>query len=737
VQGERRFTEAVHTARLAIERRVEVYTNALRGVGALLYHSEVVTRREFQEYVAHLDLSRRYPGIQSLGYVRHVLPGRAGELLTRMQRELRNDPCGYPPFPELAAAGRGEHYLVVFVEPIAQNTALFGKDVATDPACREAMERARDSGKMAATARQVFRHAGLDKPGVTLLRPIYQPGASLTTPDERRRALKGFVSAALLAPDLLPSIFGNPVDPAIDFEVFDGAEPRADKLLYDDDKVLHALGAGPRARHARLVTIDIGGRQWGVYFSTRPQFESGLDYRFAWVVLGGGLLVSALLFRITAIQARISAERKSQVAAFAHQATHDSLTGLGNRGLLASRMHTAFDQGESRALMLVDLDGFKEINDTLGHLAGDQLLRQLGPRLTGSLSADDTLARLGGDEFAVWLSPPVDSVQERARALLDAIRVPFEIEGVTINVDASIGIALYPDHGTSVGALLRCADVAMYVAKKGHAGYTLYDTEIDPHSPQRLALLSDLRGAIGSDQLLLHFQPIVELKSKRIVAVEALLRWAHPREGLLEAGRFVPQAEASAIIRPLTEWVIDQALRHWRLANSTVRDCGLAINVSARNLLDTEFVGTLDAALRRHGTDPARVEIELTESALITDPERVRATLTRVREIGVGVAVDDFGTGYSSLDSLKRLPISTLKIDRSFVHGMVHDENQAVIVHSTVSLAHNLGMRVVAEGVEDQETLDLLELLGCDRVQGYLISRPQPAAALADWCRAA
>jgi len=738
-QGQQRFADAVRTTQLAIERRVEVYVNALQGVGALFYHSERVTRREFQEYVAHLDLARRYPGIQSVGYVRHVPPGKAGALVAQLQRELRDDPCGYPPVPELAAAGRGEYYLVVFAEPIALNTALFGKDVAADPACREAMERARDTGAVAATARQVFRHDARDKPGVTLLLPIYASGATHATPDQRRRALTGFVSAALLAPDLLPSIFGNPVDPAIDFEIFDGTKLGTDRLLYDNDRILHALEPEPRARYTRLVTLAVGGREWGVYFSTRPQFEAELNYQFAWVVLAGGLLASGLLFRITAVQARISAERKERAAMFAHQATHDSLTGLGNRTLLAGRMEADIVSNESRALALIDLDGFKEVNDTLGHLAGDQLLRRLGPRLTEALSAADTLARLGGDEFAIWLAAPVDaaSAPARASALLATIRAPFDIDGITLQVDASVGVALYPEHGRSVGALLRCADVAMYEAKRRRTGYVLYDPQHDPHSPQRLALLSDLLGAIEGGQLLLYFQPIIDLKSKRVVAVEALVRWAHPREGFLTADSFVPQAEASALIRPLTEWVIDQALRDWQQARYAGHDCGLAINVSARNLLDSGFAAVLDAALKRHGADPARVELELTESALITDPERVRATLARVREIGAHVAVDDFGTGYSSLDSLKRLPISTLKIDRSFVHGMVHNENLAVIVHSTINLAHNLGMRVVAEGVEDQETLDLLELLDCDCAQGFLISRPMPAAALADWCQVA
>jgi diguanylate cyclase (GGDEF)-like protein len=738
-QGERRFTEAVYSTRQAIERRLEVYVNALVGLGALFYHSESVTRREFQEYVTQLDLARRYPGIHSFGYVRHFPRTQTGVLIAQLQSNLRKDPCGYPPLPELAATGSGEHYLVVFVEPIARNTRLFGKDITSDPVCREAMERARDTGAVAVTARQVFSHDARDKPGVTLLLPIYAPGAELTTPEQRRAALTGFVSAALLMPDLLHGIFGNPLDPGVDFEIFDGTKPDTDSLLYDDDRELHAIEREPLARHAQLVTLEVGGRTWSVYFSTRPRFEAGLNYQFAWIVLAGGLLASAVLFRITAVQARVSAERKTQAAALAHQATHDSLTGLGNRDLLSTTMQAAFADNESRALLLIDLDGFKEINDTLGHHAGDQLLRQLGPRLTEALASADTLARLGGDEFAVWLAPPMqaETAEARARALLAALRRPFGVDGITLNVDASIGVALYPAHGDSVGALLRCADVAMYLAKQRHSGHALYDSQHDPHSPQRLALLSDLRGALEGGQLVLHFQPIVTIQDKRMVAVEALLRWQHPREGLLPAGHFMPQAEASGLIRPLTEWVIDRALRQWQQWKGEGHECGIAINVSARNLLDSEFATALDMAVRRHTVDPARVELELTESALITDPERVRATLTRVREIGAHVAVDDFGTGYSSLDSLKRLPISTLKIDRSFVHGMAHDENQAVIVHSTINLAHNLGMRVIAEGVEDRETFDLLELLGCDCAQGYFISRPLPPLEIVGWGRRA
>jgi diguanylate cyclase (GGDEF)-like protein len=436
--------------------------------------------------------------------------------------------------------------------------------------------------------------------------------------------------------------------------------------------------------------------------------------------------------------ARDITARKQAEAALEHQALHDALTDLPNRVLLHDRLQHAIRaaqrNGTAVALLVMDLDRFKEVNDTFGHHTGDQLLKLLGDRLGSVLRGSDTIARLGGDEFAVLLpTATVDDATQIAERLLEMLEEPFNLSGLQLEIDASIGIALAPDHGSDADTLMRRADVAMYVAKRGNSGHALYTAEQDQHSPMRLAMVSELRRAIDHNELTLNFQPKVVLSDGRVTCTEALVRWDHPRHGQLMPDQFVPVAEQTGLIRPLARWVLDAALRQCNRWRQEGLDMAVAVNLSMRNLHDAEIVEMIRQLLTRWGIPPNQLIVEITESSLMADAARAMEVLSRLRTMGVRVAIDDFGTGYSSLAYLKRLPVDELKIDKSFIANMASDENDAAIVRSTISLAHDLGLSVVAEGVEDQETWNLLIGLGCDVAQGFFVSRPLPAFALGDW----
>jgi diguanylate cyclase (GGDEF)-like protein len=417
-----------------------------------------------------------------------------------------------------------------------------------------------------------------------------------------------------------------------------------------------------------------------------------------------------------------------------HQALHDALTGLPNRLLFRERIETALHgrREAAHAVMLIDLDHFKEINDTLGHHAGDVLLQEVASRLSTELDGAGTVARLGGDEFGVLvpsLGRPGDATVI-AQRLLGHLRQPFTIEGLTLEVDASIGIACYPAHGEDVEQLNQRADIAMYAAKEGGRGYVMFEPQLDRYSPRRLALAGALRQAIVDGEIVLYFQPKAELGTGRIIGVEALARWQHPELGLIGPTEFVPIAEQTGLIGPLTSHVLDEALRQVSEWRDEGLELSVAVNLSARSFLDAQLAAEIPLLLERRGVEARLLELEITESMLMIDPGRAKATLDRLSAIGLSLSVDDFGTGYSSLANLKRLPVHGIKIDKSFVMDMAHDPSDAAIVRSTIDLAHNLGLRVVAEGVENRESWRRLREQGCDLAQGYHVSRPLPGEEL-------
>jgi diguanylate cyclase (GGDEF)-like protein/PAS domain S-box-containing protein len=424
-----------------------------------------------------------------------------------------------------------------------------------------------------------------------------------------------------------------------------------------------------------------------------------------------------------------------------HQARHDALTGLPNRILFEDRIHQAVlgagRDGSRVAVLMMDLDRFKEVNDALGHHAGDALLRKLGTRLQSVLRATDTVARLGGDEFGLLL--PRQGTPEDVVGALEKIRRalerPVQVQDLLLSVEGSIGVALAPDHGGDVETLLRRADIAMYTAKRQNLPYAFYDEATDAHDPSRLTIVGELRRALDQEELVLHYQPKARLENGRVSSVEALVRWNHPTRGLVLPDEFIPFACHTGLIKPLTLHVVEEALRQcaaWRCEGLTL---AVAVNLPMQSLLDVQFPTHVEALLHRFDVDPSLLELEITESTMLVDPTRTRGILEKLSAMGIRISIDDFGTGYSSLVYLKRLPIDEIKIDRSFVMDMATDEDNATIVRSTIDLGRTLGLDVVAEGVETEEVWEVLTSLGCTSAQGYHLSRPVPAAELSDWLR--
>ena len=487
---------------------------------------------------------------------------------------------------------------------------------------------------------------------------------------------------------------------------------------------------------ARYVSVSRGGRLWE---ALRRDWGFQLSLIASQIAMTPMAVLAAqrtvwlvplLLVPAVAVHrsARLSIERE-------FEALHDPLTRLPNRALfhrLVQEHIERFSQGV--AVLFLDLDRLREVNDTLGHHIGDRLLQQIGPRLRAMLGPEAVVGRIGGDEFAVLL-PGVSAAHEATRvadALAAAVAEPFRVKDLSLAVEANIGIALYPEHAEDSAELLQRADVALYVAKERRSTSEVYDAERGARSRRSLSLIGDLRRAIDRRELVLYYQPKAELGSGRICGVEALVRWQHPVHGLVAPDEFIPLAEHTMLMDPLTMWVLDEALSQCAIWRQAGLDLRIAVNLSVRNLHDPELAAKVAGRLRARGLPPSSLELEITESSIMAEPLRAMETLGQLSRLGVRLSVDDFGTGYSSLAYLKRLPVNEVKIDRSFIRDMNTDASDAAIVRSTMDLARHLGLEVVAEGVETQEVWSALVLLGCDYAQGDFLSPPlEPGKALA------
>jgi diguanylate cyclase (GGDEF)-like protein len=422
-------------------------------------------------------------------------------------------------------------------------------------------------------------------------------------------------------------------------------------------------------------------------------------------------------------------------------AYEDTLTQLPNRVLFNDRLEQAIAAadraGSPLAVLIMDLDRFKHVNETLGHHVGDQVLQQIAGRLRTLLRKSDTVARLGGDEFGILLPDSgVEHAQLIVSKILAALEVPITIQGQPMDMTTSIGIAAYPEHSRDPGAIVRHADMAMYSAKRSNRGYAVYDESFSQPRSEHLTLLGELRQAVEQNELTLYYQPKASLLTGKTEHVEALVRWVHPRRGFISPDQFIPFAEQTGYIRTLTRWIIDNAIRQRRQWRDRGIDLTVSLNISARDLLNPDLPKIITDALRENGVPAGDICLEITESGVMEDPAHAIEILKQLRAMGLGLSVDDYGTGYSSLSYIKRMPIQELKIDQSFVKNMINDEDDATIVKSTIELGHNMGLKVVAEGVEDLQVWNMLRAMKCDLAQGYFMSAPLSATDLEIWLAA-
>lgn len=690
------FAQTAHEMQTEAVNTIRAYINALHGLSGLYGASVSVERAEFTAFVQATGVLRRLPALENVSYAE--LDGARRRAVTAPRA------------------------IVTYIEPAdAVNSAAIGFNIATQTAYRNAMRCAAATRAACATATLAPTSGGAESPGFSVLMPIYGNERARTEP-------QGYAIARISLPALTAEIARDNRD--VELEIVNGGGLAAPRWRIQ-----------PTSTNLGLVAEEAFvafGRPWRIRVGALPPFIARTGNQAVQLIVVAGGAIALLLFLALVMRIHSAVQRNAQGAALVRQARRDALTGLPNRYSLYEELQHRLEQAGTAplTLLLIDLNGFKEINDTLGHNSGDAVLREVAQRLRATLWRDDTVARLGGDEFAVLIcggrNPKTEHTAER---LLRAIGTPFALAGLTLRIDASIGIASYPRDGNDVSTLLRCADVAMYAAKTASRPFAHYDASHDTHSERRLALISELSDAIAADQLVLHYQPIVEVASGRVVSAEALVRWQHPRYGLVSPDQFIPIAEKSDVIKPLTLWVITKAVRQLRAWDDAGFDLGVAVNISARNLLDTDLQAQIAAVLNDQRCEASRLSLEITETAVMNDEERSHTTLTRLREFGVGIGIDDFGTGYSSLAYLKKLPAHVLKIDRSFIKDLGAAADDVAIVRHTIELACSLGMRVVAEGVETAETLAVLRRLGCSHAQGYYIARPMAPAQLSEWLR--
>ena len=481
-----------------------------------------------------------------------------------------------------------------------------------------------------------------------------------------------------------------------------------------------------------VILFLLGYLGYGLMLLARP--ITSIDLVIAAVFCGGGLFV-VLVVRMSV---RTVQHVRHMQALELHHALHDSLTNLPNRRLLMEHIDQIISQAQteqkSLAILLLDLNRFKEVNDTLGHHCGDQLLVALAPRLLSAISATDVVARLGGDEFCFVLEQvTVDQACNICKRLLEVVDQPFVIEGHGVSIGGSVGIAMYPLHGEEAQVLIQHADVAMYEAKRQGQGYAVYVAEQDQYSLNRLRVVASLRDPALFDQLAIYYQPKISLKEGRVCGLEALLRWQHPTLGEIAPENFIPVAERAGMMRKITLWVLENVITQMEAWQKSGLLLQVAVNLSMRNLGDENLPRDINKILEAHSIAPFLITLEVTESGMMVNPKLAQEILIKLNALGLPSSIDDFGSGFSSLAYLKSLPATEIKIDKSFVLNMTHDESDAVIVHSTIVMAHNMGYRVVAEGVENAEILELLQVLGCDVAQGFYFSQAMPAEQIIAW----
>jgi diguanylate cyclase (GGDEF)-like protein len=749
---QQRFDQESKALTERLQRRLDAQTDALMAVTRLKELTTDEDPRSFQ-LITSIWLSR-YAGTQNFGWSPWVSREQRAAF-EALARDLHRLSADVPPYEIRGRDSDGNTFVapvadaylpILFVEPLASNRSVLGLDVLVLPATARAVRAALVSGRPQVTEGiRLVQESGTQR-GVVMYQAAYDPRAS----DVSAQRVRGVVSAVFRMDDMMHAALEGLDTNYLSVCLLDPSAPESTQRLHGP--VGCESPTGVRAAYSASLPVHFGERRWLLRVSSGPHFESRERGWSSWATLLVSLMAVGLLGVFLIVQSGHARRTEQLVVARTRElaqsneglhrlAMFDPLTGLANRFHWMTEARKAVDlarrHGDRLAVLFVDLDHFKNINDSLGHSVGDTLLQAVAQRLRACVRAHDLIARQGGDEFVVLLNRlgSRDDAATVATKMIEQLRQPFILHGHEVHVSASVGIAWYDGGADDVEALLRYADMAMYRAKAtGRSGWSFFDPQMDQSLTQRLKIESGLRRAITQNQLVLYYQPQMECATGQIVGVEALVRWQHPEWGLLTPDRFVPQAEASGQIDDLGTWVMREALRQWKAWQAQgITGLTVAVNVSAIEFGRPTFIPRLRRLLDETGADPQALELEITETALMQALPELIERLGEIARVGVRLSLDDFGTGYSSLGYLKRLPLNSLKIDRSFVCDLPGDKEDEAIVCATLSMAKALGLSVVAEGVENAAQRSFLEQQGCGLIQGWLVGRPMDARAFEAW----
>ncbi|GAB3185761.1 putative bifunctional diguanylate cyclase/phosphodiesterase [Hydrogenophaga aquatica] len=757
------FDKAGQDLALRLERRLQAQTDSVVSIGKLMELAPRMAQPDFES--ATQPWLRRYAGTQNFGWSPYIPHAQ------RLAYEQGQDGSGMPGIEIKGrdSAGRtsrardAEGYLpLTWVEPLETNRSVLGLDVSVLPATSATVLATMQSRRPEVTEGIRLVQESGEQRGVVMYLAVYEQRDAQDVTNVGTRTLKGVVSAVFRMDDVIHAVLGKLDEDSISLCLIDPAAPPGNRRLAGKQGCETATApTAQEQRWAKLWPLKMGDREWVLRLQAGPAFWGAAGQNNALATSVTGLVAVALLGAFLLVitgqgrrTARLVEERTQELArsnaSLVQLAHFDPLTGMANRTFWMEQaeatLAAAHQNGKNVAVVFLDLDRFKHVNDSLGHSQGDHLLRTVAARMQACLRSRDVLARIGGDEFVVLL-PWVkgrDGAAVVAKKITRALSIPVEMEPHEITVTASLGVALYPDDGHTAEALLRHADTAMYSVKaSGRNNWRFFSPEMHEHVSQRLIVEAGLRRALapGANELYLEYQPQVDARTGQVLNVEALLRWNHPELGEITPTRFIPVAEETGMIDALGQWVVSEACRQieaWERSPDApwLSQITVSVNVSAMEFNKPNFLLHLREALATMSAPAHRLELEITESLLVQAGPDLIERLQAITDMGISLALDDFGTGYSSLGYLKRLPLSKLKIDRSFVMDVPGDAEDEAIIRATLSMAHDLGLHVVAEGVETPAQRDFLQRHGCDVFQGWLYSKALPADALAAWLRA-
>jgi diguanylate cyclase (GGDEF)-like protein len=738
------FEGVAETEAIVMQNGMNEYVSRLAALRTLFESAnEEITRSEFETFSGRLF--EQHPGILRVAWLPRINRKERAEYEAAA---IADGVSGYHikslgPDGSLAAAAQRDEYFPVFYSTEPKTSVVYGMDYSSAPVRRAAMERARDNDLVTALRTRLYEtNGGSQSRGVLVCVPVYAKGTSRTTVADRRRNLAGYVVGIFDLPLLLQSIrTTTAASPAVSIHVYPpdraGDARRQDQSAADftsehqTPRSIRAFAKGPHW----AGTLNIGDASWQVRAAPAVDGRLIAHHDRALLVLAAGIVITAFVAVYLGLAGRNSRQLALANRRVMELAQTDILTGLPNRAFFLEQLQEVDAHERERrrtfSILMLDLDRFKNVNDSLGHAAGDALLRQVAHRLKSTLRDTDVLARLGGDEFAIIQAECDDQRSgsiDLAMRIAKLIAEPFLLPGNRVEVGTSIGIAMAPEHGSDREQLLKKADLALYRSKSaGRNCYTLYDEAMSAELEARNTLESDLRDAIARCQFEVHYQPFYDVQTGRRQGLEALVRWRHPVRGLIPPDQFIPLAEETGLIVPLGEWVVGRACDD---ATSWPSEVKVAVNLSPVQFKQDELFDVIQSALRNSGLAPERLEIEITESVLLERAAENHAFMEKLKGIGISLALDDFGTGYSSLSCLTAFPFDKIKIDKSFIGNLTKRHQSSAIISSIVTLARGLDISVTAEGVETREQFDRLNALGVNFAQGYLLGRPVPIGEL-------